>query len=93
MVGAFQIDKSKFEIQMAPTRFDADRVQTAYLLISVADPREALHSDALGYQNPIITRTVDTHTDAEAGNGPRRVISLQSDLGPLPRCDAEKARL
>ena len=63
---AFQIDKSKFEIRLEGRRLDLTRIEFRLLTCLIErrgriQSREVLLSDVFGYQNPIVTRTVDTH--------------------------------
>ena len=65
-VDAFQIDKSKFEVRLEGRRLDLTKIEFRLLTLLIercgrTQSREALLSDVLGYQNPIATRTVDTH--------------------------------
>jgi DNA-binding response OmpR family regulator len=65
-VGAFRVDKSKFEIRLEGRRLDLTATEFRLLTLLIerrgrTQSREALLSDVLGYQNPIDTRTVDTH--------------------------------
>jgi DNA-binding response OmpR family regulator len=65
-VGAFRVDKHKSEIQLEGRRLDLTRIEFRLLALLIerrgrTQSREALLSDVLGYENPIMTRTVDTH--------------------------------
>jgi DNA-binding response OmpR family regulator len=65
-VGAFRVDKSKFEIRLQGRRLDLTATEFRLLTLLIeregrTQSREALLSDVFGYQNPIDTRTIDTH--------------------------------
>jgi two-component system phosphate regulon response regulator PhoB len=65
-VGAFQIDKSKLEIRLAGRRLELTTTEFRLLTLLIERrghtlSREALLSNVLKYQNPIVSRTVDTH--------------------------------
>ncbi|HEY5707556.1 MAG TPA: response regulator transcription factor [Terrimicrobiaceae bacterium] len=65
-LGDFQLDKNKFDVRLEGRRLDL--TATEFKLLSVlierrgrTQSRETLLYDVWGYQNPIDTRTVDTH--------------------------------
>jgi two-component system phosphate regulon response regulator PhoB len=64
--GAFQIEKKNFEIRLEGRRLDLTAIEFRLLTLLVerrgrTQSRERLLHDVWGYQNPIVTRTVDTH--------------------------------
>jgi DNA-binding response OmpR family regulator len=65
-VGAFRVDKRKFEIRLEGRRLDLTTTEFRLLTLLIERrghtlSREALLSNVLKYENPIISRTVDTH--------------------------------
>jgi two-component system phosphate regulon response regulator PhoB len=65
-VGAFRVDKGKFEIRPEGRRLDLTTTEFRFLTLLIEHrgrtlSREALLSDVLKYQNPVISRTIDTH--------------------------------
>jgi two-component system, OmpR family, phosphate regulon response regulator PhoB len=65
-VGALRVDKSKFEIRLEGHRLDLTTTEFRLLTLLIERrghtlSREALLSDVLKYQNPVISRTVDSH--------------------------------
>ncbi len=108
-VGAFRVDKSKFEIQLEGRRLDLTTTEFRLLTLLIerrgrTQSREALLSDALEYENPIVTRTVDSHIRRlreKLGSHAQRLETIRAEgyrfnpvLDLLPADpDAEKARL
>ena len=108
VVGAFQIDKSKFEIRLEWRRLDLTRIGFRLLTLLIerrgrTQSREALHSDVLGYQNPIITRTVDTRIRrlrGKLGSHAQRLETVRAEgyrfnpvLDPLPPMRTRRKRV
>jgi two-component system phosphate regulon response regulator PhoB len=65
-VGAFRVDKSKFEIRLEGRRLDLTTTEFRLLTLLIERrghtlSREALLSNVFRYENPIIARTIDTH--------------------------------
>ena len=65
-VGNFHLDKSKFDIRLEGRRLDLTGTEFKLLAVLIerrgrTQSRETLLYDVWGYQNPIDTRTVDTH--------------------------------
>ena len=65
-VGDFHLDKNKFDIRLEGRRLDLTSTEFKLLKVLIerrgrTQSREALLYDVWGYQNPIDTRTVDTH--------------------------------
>jgi two-component system phosphate regulon response regulator PhoB len=108
-VGAFRVDKSKFEIRLEGRRLDLTATEFRLLTPLIERrghtlSREALLSDVLKYQNPVISRTVDSHIRrlrAKIGSYAQRLETVRAKgyrfntvLDPLPAdVDAEIARL
>jgi two-component system, OmpR family, phosphate regulon response regulator PhoB len=64
--GAFQVNRNKFEIQLEGRRLDLTTIEFKLLTLLIErrgriQSREGLLYDVWGYQNPMDTRTVDTH--------------------------------
>ena len=64
--GAFQVDRNKFQIQIEGLRLDLTPTEFKLLTLLIErrgriQSREGLLYDVWGYQNPMDTRTVDTH--------------------------------
>ncbi len=65
-VGDFQVDRNSFAIRLECRRLDLTTTEFKLLAILIerrgsSQSRETLLNDAWGYQNPLETRTVDTH--------------------------------
>ena len=65
-VGNFHLDKNKFDIRLEGRRLDLTSTEFKLLAVLIerrgrTQSRETLLYDVWGYQNPIDTRTVDTH--------------------------------
>jgi two-component system phosphate regulon response regulator PhoB len=65
-VGEFHLDKNKFDIRLEGRRLDLTTTEFKLLTVLIerrgrTQSRETLLYDVWGYQNPIDTRTVDTH--------------------------------
>ena len=65
-VGNFHLDKSKFDIRLEGRRLELTGTEFKLLAVLIerrgrTQSRETLLYDVWGYQNPIDTRTVDTH--------------------------------
>jgi len=65
-VGSFHLDKNKFDIRLEGQRLDLTGTEFKLLAVLIerrgrTQSRETLLYDVWGYQNPIDTRTVDTH--------------------------------
>jgi DNA-binding response OmpR family regulator len=65
-VGQFHLDKNKFDVRLEGRRLDLTTTEFKLLTVLIerrgrTQSRETLLSDVWGYQNPIDTRTVDTH--------------------------------
>jgi DNA-binding response OmpR family regulator len=65
-VGQFQLNKSRFDVRLEGRRLDLSATEFKLLCVLIerrgrTQSRETLLSDVWGYQNPIDTRTVDTH--------------------------------
>jgi DNA-binding response OmpR family regulator len=65
-VGVFHLDKNKFEIRLEGRRLDLTPIEFKLLTVLVerrghTQSRETLLDAVWGYQNPMDTRTVDTH--------------------------------
>jgi two-component system, OmpR family, phosphate regulon response regulator PhoB len=65
-VGPFQLDKNRFDVRLDGHRLDLTTTEFKLLRVLIerrgrTQPREILLYDVWGYQNPIDTRTVDTH--------------------------------
>ena len=65
-VGNFHLDKQKFDIRLEGRRLDLTGTEFKLLAVLIerrgrTQSRETLLYDVWGYQNPIDTRTVDTH--------------------------------
>jgi DNA-binding response OmpR family regulator len=65
-VGQFHLDKSKFDVRLEGRRLDLTTTEFKLLTVLIerrgrTQSRETLLYDVWGYQNPIDTRTVDTH--------------------------------
>ena len=65
-VGNFHLDKGKFDIRLEGRRLDLTGTEFKLLAVLIerrgrTQSRETLLYDVWGYQNPIDTRTVDTH--------------------------------
>jgi DNA-binding response OmpR family regulator len=95
----FQIDKSKFEIRLEGRRLDLTTIEFRLLTCLIerrgrTQSREVLLSDVLGYQNPIVTRTVDSHIRRlreKLGKHAQRLETIRCEgyrfnavLNPLP---------
>jgi two-component system, OmpR family, phosphate regulon response regulator PhoB len=66
VVGDFHLDKTKFDFRLAGRRLDLTTTEFKLLTVLIerrgrTQSRETLLYDVWGYQNPIDTRTVDTH--------------------------------
>jgi DNA-binding response OmpR family regulator len=65
-VGQFHLDKNKFDVRLEGRRLDLTTTEFKLLTVLIerrgrTQSRETLLYDVWGYQNPIDTRTVDTH--------------------------------
>lgn len=65
-VGDFHLDKNKFDVRLEGRRLDLTTTEFKLLAVLMerrgrTQSRETLLYDVWGYQNPIDTRTVDTH--------------------------------
>jgi DNA-binding response OmpR family regulator len=65
-VDAFHLDKNKFDVRLEGRRLDLTTTEFKLLTVLIerrgrTQSRETLLYDVWGYQNPIDTRTVDTH--------------------------------
>jgi two-component system phosphate regulon response regulator PhoB len=65
-VGDFHLDKNKFDVRLEGRRLDLTTTEFKLLTVLIerrgrTQSRETLLYDVWGYQNPIDTRTVDTH--------------------------------
>jgi two-component system, OmpR family, phosphate regulon response regulator PhoB len=65
-VDAFKIDKNKFEIRIEGRRLDLTKIEFRLLTLLIerrgrTQSRQTLLYVVWGYQNPMDTRTVDTH--------------------------------
>jgi DNA-binding response OmpR family regulator len=108
-VDAFRIDKSKFDIRLEGRRLDLTTIEFRLLALLIerrgrTQSRERLLYDVWGYQNPIVTRTVDTHIRRlrqKLGRHAQRLETLRAGgyrfdalVDPLPAdAVAEKVRL
>jgi len=95
----FGVDKSKFEIRLDGRRLDLTTTEFRLLTLLIERrghtlSREALLSNVLKYENPIITRTIDTHIRrlrAKLGSYAQRLETVRAEgyrfspvLDPLP---------
>ena len=86
-VGGFQVDKRKFEIRLEGRRLELTTIEFSLLTLLIerrgrTQSREALLSDVLGYRNPIVTRTVDTHIRrlrAKLGSYAQRIETVHAE--------------
>lgn len=65
-IGHFQLNKSRFDVRLDGRRLDLSATEFKLLCVLMerrghTQSRETLLFDVWGYQNPIDTRTVDTH--------------------------------
>jgi two-component system, OmpR family, phosphate regulon response regulator PhoB len=65
-VGHFHVDRNKFDVRLEGRRLDLTTTEFKLLTVLIerrgrTQSRERLLYDVWGYQNPIDTRTVDTH--------------------------------
>jgi len=65
-LGDFHLDKNKFDVRLEGRRLDLTTTEFKLLTVLIerrgrTQSRETLLYDVWGYQNPIDTRTVDTH--------------------------------